>query len=798
MKRSTHFIDFGHEEEWVLPFKMRINFGPIIDYYETLLESDSEAKRQFAHNQLEVVMNTPRLREPFDTFEELYAYEEEIHQLLDLFFPEILTTNEIKGAVMPYLPFFFRTTGRLQRIFDDAGEDFVFKPRQFDSGQMYIANCIFALALTYGVQFNTTFPIYYDIPSRKTGTTKHYRALHNADFAKIELLNKSLKMSEDDIRELSENLHDLELWKRKIPPNTFEFNGFGLVTLVDLTMDDALSSMKNILLQKDALYSAVKINELEMHLRDYFGQKDLHLGIARYDEAKKTINTLRDNLTHCMILDESDSLTAEECFCDSNEELIFDLKAPLIANDIDKVPDIPSPLIRHYKEKGVKSAIVMPLMYDEDIIGLVELTSDLPEVMNSVVASKMKEVLPLFSVALQRAIDEEQTQVEALVQEKFTSIHPTVAWKFFEIAENEMASGRGRANKQPDDIVFHDVIPLFGQFDIRGSSAARNTAIQKDLSKQLSLAESVLEKAIHVQEFPIYKALKFRLKEFRNTLKNGINAGDEVSILEFLTSEVYPSFNYMAESNSALRTAVDDYMTTLDPTLKVIYQDRREYEHSVTLINEELSKFIDERQHAAQAMLPHYFEKYKTDGIEYNVYLGQSLLQGHKYDLLHLQNLQLWQLLMTVEAEFRLRDLKPNLSIPLDITSLILVHTSPLSIRFRMDEKKFDVDGAYNIRYEIVKKRIDKAHIKNSRERLTQPGKIAVVYTQDREAEQYVKYLSYLQDEKLITRDIEWLELEDLQGTTGLKAFRVEIDYANGQPGEKLTRQLEEVMQSNN
>jgi hypothetical protein len=40
------------------------------------------------------------------------------------------------------------------------------------------------------------------------------------------------------------------------------------------------------------------------------------------------------------------------------------------------------------------------------------------------------------------------------------------------------------------------------------------------------------------------------------------------------------------------------------------------------------------------------------------------------------------------------------------------------------------VDGAYDIRYEIVKKRIDKALIKGTNERATQPGKIVIVYSQ--------------------------------------------------------------------
>ena len=47
-----------------------------------------------------------------------------------------------------------------------------------------------------------------------------------------------------------------------------------------------------------------------------------------------------------------------------------------------------------------------------------------------------------------------------------------------------------------------------------------------------------------------------------------------------------------------------------------------------------------------------------------------------------------------------------------------------------MDEKKFDVDGTYNTRYEIVKQRVDKAYIKGTKERTTQKGKICIVYYQ--------------------------------------------------------------------
>ena len=94
-----------------------------------------------------------------------------------------------------------------------------------------------------------------------------------------------------------------------------------------------------------------------------------------------------------------------------------------------------------------------------------------------------------------------------------------------------------------------------------------------------------------------------------------------------------------------------------------------------------------------------------------------------------------------------------------------------------MDEKQFDVDGSYNVRYEILKKRIDKAVLKSDGSRLTVEGKIAIVYLQEKDRQEYMSYLEYLKNKGLIEDNIEDLELERLQGAAGLHALRVSVKY---------------------
>jgi hypothetical protein len=121
------------------------------------------------------------------------------------------------------------------------------------------------------------------------------------------------------------------------------------------------------------------------------------------------------------------------------------------------------------------------------------------------------------------------------------------------------------------------------------------------------------------------------------------------------------------------------------------------------------------------------------------------------------------------------QQLQPDLTVKLATTQLIFIHNHPIDISFRIDERKFDVEGAYNIRYQMIKKRIDKILIRNSQERLTQPDKLALIYFNKRDIDDYLPFVKYLQETGVLKPETEDLDLEDLQGLSGLKALRLTI-----------------------
>jgi hypothetical protein len=239
--------------------------------------------------------------------------------------------------------------------------------------------------------------------------------------------------------------------------------------------------------------------------------------------------------------------------------------------------------------------------------------------------------------------------------------------------------------------------------------------------------------------------------------------------------EIQPFLRDFAIGNPVFGRIIDRYNTAIDTKAGPANEQRRLLEESMNQVIAAVNNYMEMMKDEMQKAYPCYFEKFRTDGVEYDVYIGQSLAPDKPFSEIYLGNLRLMQLTSMAAIARYTYALQKELKKPVETTQLIFIHSHSIDILFRKDEKRFDVEGAYNIRYHIVKKRIDKVNIKNSKDRLTLPNKIALVYLTQKEADEYVSYIRYLVEKRVLIDDLEYLELEQLQGISGLKAMRVSV-----------------------
>ncbi|WBO85123.1 GAF domain-containing protein [Hymenobacter yonginensis] len=759
------------------PFQTSLSLEPIIAYWRAREDDENPGVALLARAIGEKVAAEPWCRGPITDMSVLECHCDLVDTLMLAMFPPASFRHDISGAIVPFQRYSFYHTPRFAEVLLTSAKT-VKQPLNIDAAtlEVHTARMAYQLILDkiYGVQMPDNGTIIFTVPDYSIGLYRHYSVGFDSTFLDVRVVGPRPELTSEQVELLTRNPNRSDIWQELLPPASFVLEGFNILHLADVTEQEILSELKYDLLERDVLQASDRLEQIQEKLRVLFKRPFLQLGIAAYNEKKRAFVDFGRKINHSFLTKQLHSQDAGSGFRQIYTEL-WQNRQPLVLEDVETAA-IPEDLRQQILSIGIRSAILALLRYGDDTVGLLELGSPNVGDLDEFDIETVAQFAPLFAVAVKRNAEEIQTRVQSIIKEKFTAIHPSMEWRFTNAAENLLQKQEdGNRGAEMEDIVFHDVYPLHGSCDIRGSSTARNEAIQGDLVEHLTLANKVLKKASEFQALPILDELKFYVNKNLRRLRQGLISGDEVSIFESLRTEVEPLFEYLGQNTPELQAVISQYWSNIDPELGVLYKRRKAFEQSTTLLNDTVSDYLDDEEEKAQQMFPHYFQRFKTDGVEYNIYVGASLVEHKPFDLVFLKNLRLWQLLTMIEITRRTAALKPQLPVPLDTTQLILIHSQPLGIRFRQDERQFDVDGAYNIRYEIIKKRIDKATVQGTGERLTQPGRIALVYSQQREADEYLEYLDYLQDRGMLEDDIEELELEELQGVKGLLALRVKV-----------------------
>ena len=761
------------------PLVQLISFEKLLQRYDAMAKGDDIFLADKAEHILKAQAPYPELRDGFTDISLLETHKNVIQTLLQDVFSELLTHNEIKTASLSFDDVIFNGSARFKKILENAGgTDFIPELRNMPEDQMYIVKSTVILNFYYGFHLDFKRPLFYDIPDAN-GVMRHYRILYNADFMEILPTDRSKELTQADVDELLDNFDNLELWKEKIPPNSFIAKGFVISNIFDVTAEHSISEIKSSLISSDKQYGENFIANFQETFKSFFDLPSIQAGFVRYHAKENRFERVYGTEIDSFILKDKDQEDCDTALCQKPYQKLLEDNAFFAISDVDRYYKA-SKGIQPYKnlwEQGVKSAIFAPIAEKGRLLGVLELVSTKVNALNSVNAHKLKDVMPFIVSAVVRTEAEEENRIDAIIQNECTSVHESVYWRFEEEAKGFMKDELKGDQPAFKEIVFKDVYPLYGQVDIKNSSQARNLAVQRDLMIQLSEINRILTTAWEKSQLPIYEELMFRVNDHIIDITDSLNTNSEQAIFNFVSEEVHPVLVHLKKSDKQFENLVSSYESSIDMGTDSYYDHRRNYDESVMRINKKLAALIDKKQEAAQAMFPHYFERFKTDGVEHNMYIGSSIVDDDSFNILYFNNLRLWQLQVMCEMENAHYKLKPELQTPLDVASLILVYSTSLSIRFRMDEKRFDVDGTYNARYEVIKKRIDKSFIKGSSERLTQSGKMVVVYSQKKDELEYLRYIKFLKSKGYFTGKVEIVELQGVQGVSGLKAIRADILY---------------------
>jgi len=770
-----------------------ISFRSFISFLESKIDQEETVKKTFFSLVLDKLKADPAFSQDIP-LSEVTNYKEELSLIYGMLMPPIANEKEVFWALSaPVSPIvFYGTSGFYSLLFQQDGNircDLI-EDRGINYKQKMQMLYSFILEKLYHFPPLHHPDMIITLKDDGSGLQKYYRVHIDNRFCEVYAKGSLPELDLDTLRtDLQENF-DINVFSSLLPHSLFHFEGFSVITLNDVTAEHAVENIKNTILDRASYDPKTYFNYVAGALKMLVENSGVDFGLMAVLRVNNKLVFDRSSILFSKLMSAAtENDIAEQTYLDMATQY-FEAPKTLLLRNLGSEDPKKQDFVRILQNDGVEAYALLPVYHDNKVVGVLEVYSKEQKSIDERLLAKLDIALPWIAQMMTNYIDEFNLQIDNVIRDKFTSLQPAVQWRFRETAWHYIRDkALNPQNAEIEGIQFRNVFPLYGAIDIRNSTIERNAALREDLRLQFNVLIETFTVLKQKLGFGLADEMIFKCKKWIADITDESTDNDEMKIRDFLENEAHPFLEHFKEESLkmfgsgamdpgelVLRNRIDQYFEMIDEDHGSAFANRRELEASMQAINSSVNLYLDLFRNEIQESYPCYFEKFRTDGIEYDIYIGQSIEPEKRFSELYLKNIRLWQL-TTMAAIARItHSLIPQLEKPLETTQLIFINSGSIDISFRDDERRFDVEGAYNIRYQVIKKRIDKVHVKGTGERLTQPGKIALVYFNSKSAEEYVGYIRYLQEKNTLLDDMEFFDLEDLQGVTGLKALRVGVN----------------------
>src|SRR5690606_14220273 len=109
--------------------------------------------------------------------------------------------------------------------------------------------------------------------------------------------------------------------------------GFGILTLFDVSSDDAISKLKNTLIKKDALIASDHCQSLQDNLRRLLKIDDLQIGFSSLTEGE--FHSIKSEHSSGILMADFEIADRDRIFCMNSYDTVFKRNQSLAFSNID-------------------------------------------------------------------------------------------------------------------------------------------------------------------------------------------------------------------------------------------------------------------------------------------------------------------------------------------------------------------------------------------------------------------------------------------------------------------------------
>jgi len=265
------------------PFACELSLAPLVTFWQESMADCHPLKGVMISELHAALEKTPQLLEPLTDLSLIAEHQALIHMLMTAVFPTASWEEAYAAALIPFsLQTFYATPSFNRLMVTDDG--YVRGRINVDEPTIAHVRLLHAyasvLSQVYGIELEFDYPLIFTTTDPDTGLDRHFRMNFDCRFIQVERVGNAKPLTSDMRERLLANLDDLEVLMEIVPPEQFAIRGFIVLTSVDVTDQEVLSSLKRDLIEKESIISNTRFSSLQDKLRVLLRKPDLFLGLA--------------------------------------------------------------------------------------------------------------------------------------------------------------------------------------------------------------------------------------------------------------------------------------------------------------------------------------------------------------------------------------------------------------------------------------------------------------------------------------------------------------------------------------
>ncbi|MCK7559306.1 hypothetical protein MKQ70_31810 [Chitinophaga sedimenti] len=232
-----------------------------------------------------------------------------------------------------------------------------------------------------------------------------------------------------------------------LPLEMFQLEGFVVWSVQDVTEQEVMTGIKNMVLDLRAGNEEHNYLQLQDYLQSLLALKDVRVNVMPFLKVNNKWVIEECSVSSSILMGNARNEGERQSLYLQLLEHLTQTKEPLVLSKVTRDVAQVYGFMKYLPLNGVNSYILLPVHHENDMLGVLEISSAVAEELDYDVMLQLMPVYPSIALLLRRSRQIASERIQEVIKEKFTALQPAVEWKFTEAAWDYLAN-ESRGDRQ--------------------------------------------------------------------------------------------------------------------------------------------------------------------------------------------------------------------------------------------------------------------------------------------------------------------------------------------------------------